>query len=273
MRATPTQPLRVALIGWGAIGQTVGRLLRQSADADRIELVAVGVQDRGRARRDFPAGVALIDDPDEMAAHRPNVVAEAAGRDSVEPWGRAALACGADLIVSSVSAFADQDRLAALRALADRTGTAIHIQPGAIAGVDALAAARLMGIDHVEHRIIKPPAAWAGTEAAETVDLDALAEPAVLFVGSASQTAAAYPKNANVAMTTALAGIGPDQTVVSLIADPGASNRHEISARGAFGHLDVKIANSPLPDNPKTSAMAALALVRAITHRAATIVV
>ena len=62
-------------------------------------------------------------------------------------------------------------------------------------------------------------------------------------------------------MTTALAGIGPDRTQVSLVADPSATtNRHEITARGRFGSLHVVIDNAPLPANPKSSAMAALGL-------------
>ena len=98
--------------------------------------------------------------------------------------------------------------------------------------------------------------------------------PTAFFSGDAAETATAFPKNANVAMTTALAGIGPAATRITLVADPGAgTNRHEIRARGGFGELDVTISNNPLPDNPKTSAMAALGLVRAIEQRVAPIAI
>ena len=74
--------------------------------------------------------------------------------------------------------------------------------------------------------------------------------------------------------TTALAGVGPDATRVVLVADPAAtSNRHELRASGAFGELDVRIDNAPLPDNPKSSAMAALALARSITNRSAAVAI
>ena len=70
------------------------------------------------------------------------------------------------------------------------------------------------------------------------------------------------------------AGIGPDRTEITLVADPSATtNRHEISARGGFGSLEVVIDNNPLPANPKSSAMAALGLVRAITNRATAIAI
>jgi aspartate dehydrogenase len=131
-----------------------------------------------------------------------------------------------------------------------------------------------MGIDSVEHRIVKPPGAWRDTPAEELCDLDRLEEPAVFFSASAREAADAFPKNANVAMTTALAGIGPDRTRISLVADPGAStNRHEIAAEGAFGTLSVVIANNPLPGNPKSSAMAALNLARSIRNRVSAIVI
>jgi len=77
-----------------------------------------------------------------------------------------------------------------------------------------------------------------------------------------------------VAMTSALAGVGPDQTRVALVADPEASiNRHEILAMGDFGELRVSISSHPLPGNPRTSAMAAHSLVRAIRNRASAIVI
>lgn len=259
-----TEPLRVGLIGWGAIGRTVAELLADQS----VEIVAVGVRRPDLARDDLPAGAQLVTAPDQLAGLDLDVVAEAAGRDSVDPWGHAALADGADLIVSSVSALADPSLLDSLRRSAADHGARLEIQTGALAGIDALAGARLLGIDEVEHRIVKPPPAWRGTPAERLCPLDDLTEPTVFFRDTAAATASAFPKNANVAMTTALAGIGPDETAIVLVADPAATtNRHEIRAAGAFGSLEVSIANNPLPANPKTSAMAALSLVRAIRNR------
>lgn len=264
MRPRGVNTLRIALIGWGAIGHTVGEKLADSP----VEIVAIGVRDKTRARRDIPAGTQIIDRPEQLVDLGLDVVAEAAGRESVGLWGRASLAAGTDFIVSSASAFADAALLEELRGIASTQNTQIHIQPGALAGVDALSAARRMGIDSVQHRIVKPPRAWAGTPAAEMCELDALDGPFAFFTANATETATAFPKNANVAMTTALAGIGPELTQITLVADPNATtNRHEISASGAFGDLEVNIANNPLPSNPKTSAMAALNLVRAIQNR------
>lgn len=265
-------PLRVVLVGWGAIGRTVGRLVTE-ADAG-VEIVGVAVRSRDEPREGLPPVARLIAEPDELASLAPDLVAEAAGRETVGPWGREALALGADVIVSSVSAFADAALLAELRRVAAQHDASIQIQPGALAGVDALAAARSFGLDRVEHRIVKPPGAWRGTPADQPGVLDDLAEPTVLLDATAAETADRFPKNANVAMTTALAGVGPDATRVVLVADPDATtNRHELRASGAFGELDVRIDNAALPDNPKSSAMAALGLARAITNRSTTLAI
>lgn len=258
-----SSPIRLVLVGWGAIGSTAAEMLASSP----IEIVAVGVRDVSQPRSGLPQGAVLLDRPEQLLEFRPDVVAEAAGRASVGPWGHAALDAGADFVVSSVSALADSSLLESLRGRAGAVERQLHIQPGALGGVDALAAARLMGIDAVTHTIVKPPKAWLNTPAEDLCDLESLTEPTCFFEANASQTASSFPKNANVAMTTALAGIGPDHTLISLTADPTAeTNRHMISASGAFGDLSVSISNNPLPGNPKTSAMAALNLVRSLTN-------
>lgn len=262
--------LRVALIGWGAIGRSVAKMLQDTP----VEIVAIAARDRQVERVGIPPSAHFITSVDELAATRPDVVAEAAGRGSVGPWGRAALRCGADFVVSSVSAFADPALLQELRDLALETDQQVHIQPGALGGVDALSAARLMGVETVEHRMVKPPAAWRDTPAEGLCALDTISEPTAFFSATATEAAMRFPKNANVAMTTALAGVGPNKTKITLVADPDAStNRHEISAHGAFGELFVTISNNPLPENPKTSAMAALNLVRAIQNRVSPIII
>ncbi|MCC5987566.1 MAG: aspartate dehydrogenase [Pararhodobacter sp.] len=256
---------RLVLIGLGAIGQAVARLLSERSAAARI--VAVGLRRPG-PRPGLPAGAQVITDPAELAASRADLVVEAAGRESVAPWARAALAAGTDFAVSSTSAFTDAALLDELTALARQTGARLLVPAGALGGVGALASAARMGLERVEHRIVKPPRAWAGTEAEALCDLAALTVPAAFFTGTASEAALRFPQNANVALITALAGLGPERTMISLIADPGAVvNRHVITASGAFGALKLEIASSPLPENPKSSSMTALSLVRLIENR------
>ncbi len=267
---TGRRPLRIVFVGWGAIARAAARHL---AD-DPIEIVAIATTDPSRARPDVPPAANLISTVEELAAVDADLVVEAAGREAVGPWATAALGRGIDVVVSSVSAVADAELLAELTRCASRTGARILIPPGALGGIDALAAASTLDIDRVEHRIVKPPGAWAGTPAENRCDLAALTEAHCFFRGTAAEAAAEFPKNANVAMTTALAGVGPEGTAIALIADPAATtNRHEIEATGAFGEMTVTMRNHPLPDNPRSSALVALGLVRTVRNRLGPIVI
>ncbi len=264
--------LRLAVVGWGAIARAAARLLRER-DAP-VEIAAVAVRDRARPRPDLPPETRRLTGPRDLGQVEADMVIEAAGRHTVVPWGRAALEAGLDFVVTSVSAFADAAVLDDLSELAVRNNARIHIPPGALGGLDALAAARVMGIDTVEHRIIKPPQAWLGTPAENRCDLDGLTRVEEFFRGTAIEAASQFPQNANAALTTGLAGTGPAATQVVLVADPDAGvNRHEIKASGKFGELSVALGNQPLDENPKSSAMTALSLVRCVENRLSPVVI
>ena len=113
-----------------------------------------------------------------------------------------------------------------------------------------------------------------GSPAEDRLDLDTLDQAATHFEGSARQAATLYPKNANVAAAVALAGAGFEATKVRLIADPGvAANIHEVKASGAFGSFTFHIEGRALPDNPRSSALAAMSVVAAIERQQSAIVI
>ena len=145
---------------------------------------------------------------------------------------------------------------------------------GAIGGVDWLAAARLAGLRQVTYRSRKPPLAWAGSAAEQQLDLGALTQAVTFFRGSAREAALQYPRNANVAATVALAGLGFEGTTVEMIADPLAGgNVHEIEAEGAGGLMNTRLVGLPDPHNPRTSLMTAYSVVRCILNETATVVI
>ncbi len=258
---------RIALVGYGTIAAVVARLLPSLAEG-RAEIVgALAKPGRAAEARGRLGGVEAVETLPDLLALRPDIVAECAGHGAVASHGPGVLAAGIDLMVVSTGALSDDALMASLRGAAGRAR--MLIAAGAVGGIDALAAMRLGGLDSVRYRSIKPPAAWRGTPAEQAVDLDRLAAPAVAYRGTAREAARLYPKNANVAATVALAGIGFERTTVEVVADPGAShNVHEVEAKGASGELNLRLVNLPSPENPKTSALTALSVVRALLNEA-----
>ncbi|MFN3971601.1 MAG: aspartate dehydrogenase [Gemmobacter sp.] len=261
--------LALVLVGWGAIGQAVAGMLAERRAP--VRLVGLGLRSGAAG---VPDGVSVLRDPAMLAGLAPALVVEAAGRDAVLPWGLAALAAGADYAPVSTSAFADDGVLEQLLAAARAAGRQVLIPPGALGGMDALAAAARGPMAFVRHEVVKPPAAWAGTGAEALCDLGGLVAARTFFTGTAREAAARFPQNANVAMIAALAGIGAEWTEVALVADPAAAgNLHRITAEGDFGRMVVEMQNRPLAANPKSSALTAWSLVRLIENRAGVLVI
>ena len=259
-------PLRVGFIGWGAINRRVASLLAER-QREKVSFVAVCLRDLAEAV-DLPGAAEVISEPSSLAELELDIVIEAAGRAAVAEWGEAALSNAGALAVASASAFCDDDLLELFLRTANEHGSQLLIPSGALAGIDAIAAASALSLEEVLHRIVKPPHAWSGTAAEALFDLAAITKAETFFRGPAREAASGFPQNANVAVISALAGIGLDKTLVELVADPFAKgNRHELIVRGEFGNLNISIENRPLASNPKSSDMAALSLVRLVENR------
>jgi aspartate dehydrogenase len=227
-----------------------------------------------RAGGKLAASRAVRTDLAGLLADEPDVVAECASHVAVREYGPAILATGCDLVVISIGSLSDDGVRTRLEQAAAKGGGRVVLPAGAIGGVDALAAARLSGLESVVYTGRKPPKAWRGTPAETLLDLDALKEPAVFFEGHARQAAQDYPFNANVAATLALAGIGFEKTQVRLIADPGVTrNVHEFAVRSACGDFTMKLEGRPSAANPKTSMMAGYSMARELLNRAGIVVI
>lgn len=270
------QPLRVAVIGLGAIGGRVLDVLG-AEPSKRCTVVAVLLRPQSATRRNTRhashAGL-FVDDLASLLARSPDIVVECAGHEAVDTLAAPILLRGIPLVLSSIGAMALPDREQRLRAAALEGHTQLILPAGAIAAIDWLAASRLAGLHSVVYRSRKPPSAWVGSAAEQACKLDELTQACRFFSGSAREAAIAYPKNANVAATVALAGIGFDETRVELIADPGAAgNCHEIEASGATGQLQMTTLGLPDPDNPRTSMTTAYSVARAVLQRSGSVVI
>lgn len=270
---TPT----VSLVGCGTIGQTVAEAFADGT----IGADLASVYDRNPEKR--RAAVAAF-----TTAERPTIVddgaalfdgvgliVEAAGQGAVAEMAVPALEAGCDVLLSSVGALADPDLRDRVVRTAEREGRVVHVPSGAIAGLDAVRTAALTGdLESVSLITTKPPAGLTGAPylVENNVDLDGLESAETVFEGAATEAATAFPSNVNVAMALSLAGIGPDETHVRIVADPDeANNVHHIEATGGMGEIETTVRNVPSPTNPKTSYLAAISVIERLRRMNATV--
>jgi aspartate dehydrogenase len=93
------------------------------------------------------------------------------------------------------------------------------------------------------------------------ISIEDIREPLRIFSGSAREAAVGFPANLNVAVALALAGIGPDRTVLEIWADPTLDrNTHSIEVVADSASFTMSIANIP-SENPKTGRITALSVI------------
>ena len=268
---------KVALIGYGAIARISLDKINEHDQNDDIKIVGVLVRENRekKTRASLDSSISVVTTIEDLIRLSPNVVAECAGQAAISEYGKSVLSSGVDLLVISTGALADDQLRNELTKICNKNGTRILVPSGAIAGLDGLNSLRIGGLTSVKYISTKPPLAWAGTPAEKEFDLSKIKERTVLFTGPAREAARLFPKNANLAATVALAGLGMEQTKIELVADPkvAPNNVGAISAEGQFGSLKVECRGLPAPDNPKTSATTALSLSEAILKETRSIVI
>ena len=265
----------VVLIGYGAIARMVLGELAPHGDRVRIAGVLVRRNRVAGTRAALEPGIPVITGARELGRLTADLVVECAGQGAVEDYGEAVLGAGLDFMVIGTGALADDEFRGRLVAVAERGSARLLLPAGAIAGIDGLCALRLGGLHAVRYTATKPPYAWKDTPADEEFDLDGMTTATVIFEGPANLAARRYPRNANLAATVALAGLGMDRTEIRLVADPAIApdNMGRIEARGTLGTLDVQCRGRPAADNPKTSAVTAYSIVHQILNRSAAMVI
>jgi aspartate dehydrogenase len=253
--------MHIAIIGNGAISGYVQRALAQRG----IPPVALILREGRTAGlgHDIAVRHTVTDLPETT-----ELLVDCAGHAGLAAHGPAALKRGIDVLTLSIGALADARLEQQLEQAATHGQAQLILASGAIGALDALRAARAGTLSQVRYIGRKPPQGWIGSPAAARLDLAHLKQAEVHFHGSARAAALAYPKNANVAAAVALASLGWDATEVTLIADPALTqNHHEIEAKGDFGDLRFSITGNSLPENPKSSALAAMSMISAILER------
>ncbi|GGC90982.1 aspartate dehydrogenase [Tersicoccus solisilvae] len=258
------RPLRVALLGHGAIGSVLAERLTAGA-VEGAELVAVITRSGGRGGA-TAAGVPVVGLDTGIAAA--DVVVECASVAAARELGPAVIAAGRTLLLASIGALNEPD---AARRLTTGPGRLL-LTTGAIGGLDVLTAHRQAGglrdvaITSTKRAtsLLQP---WM--DPAQRDALATAAAPVVAFEGTAADVIDLFPRSANVAVAVGLAVGDPGAVTVRMVADPDATRTtHRISAVSDAGRFHCTVENDPNPDNPASSALVPYAMLAALASLA-----
>lgn len=264
---------KVAVIGYGSIGkEIIASAKRQEIPNAKIVAVFDKQSQVINSVDNQNSEVHLFSEFDEFYNSQIysnlDVIIECASKDAVKEYGKKIIESKKDLIVLSVGAFSDKKYLVELQDLSNLNNTKILIPTGAIAGLDSIRTVKKY-LDSLSITTTKHPESLAGAPffKRSKIKLDDINSETVLFEGNASTAIELFPANVNVAVATALAGIGLEKTRVSIKADPLISvNKHEIVAKGSFGEIHIIVQNIPSPSNPKTSYLASLSAIECLRN-------
>jgi aspartate dehydrogenase len=246
--------LKIAIIGAGAIGQSI---IDHFAGNEKLAVALVhdlniSVLDEVnkkygvKVEADFEQFLAKIKEAEV------SLVVEAAGIKAVQSLSLSILNEGIDLALISTGIFGREDFALELKEVAEQNNCKIYLPSGAIAGLDGLRAAAVYPLESVVLTTTKSPKSL-GIEADERK---------LIFKGTAREAIEKWPKNLNVGVSLAMAGVGIDETQIKLFVDPSVEvNSHEIEVDGTFGHLFIAVESLPSKMNPKSSILASLSMI------------
>ncbi|MEM0096600.1 MAG: aspartate dehydrogenase [Candidatus Bathyarchaeia archaeon] len=258
-------PLGVGLIGCGSIGSVLAKAIDngQAGEArlamvfdknlKKAEDLAQKLKSKPKIARTFRE---LIECEDVK------LVVEAASQEAVRAYAVEVLRAGKDLMIMSAGALVDPKLASEISQAAKMNNRKVYVPSGAIAGLDGVKASAIGKIKRVVLTTRKPLEALKDNAYFREKFGEKVEESTVIYEGNAVEACKLFPANVNVAATLSLAGVGAEETIVRVIADPALKrNVHEIEVRGEFGELAVHVENVPSAENPKTSFLAALSAI------------
>ena len=256
---------KLALIGCGYLNEIVANALNAGM-LPEYELIAVLGRDYDRAR-DFADrhGCKACADIEELVALQADFTAEAASVKAVQEYGETVLQGGSNLVVLSIGAFADRDFYERVKNTAAANERRVYIASGAVGGFDVLRTAALMSPITASIGAQKAPASLRNTPLF-TEDLMDITVAQSVFHGTTKEGIALLPTKVNVAIATALASAGPEQTTMNISAVPGfKGDKYKIEIQGEEVSAELNIYS-------RTSAIAAWSVVRVLQNAVSPIV-
>lgn len=254
--------VRVGILGCGAIGSRIARSIRTECEglASVSALYDINPSKAVNLAKHLPYKNIVQNSYDQLLDHC-DLVVEAVNAPDTHALVRRALLAKKDILVMSVGKLLNGENILKL---AQKQNCHLLIPSGAIAGIDAIKAARLGKIQQITLTTRKPVYGFADNAYIQQkrINLSQINKETVLFEGNVKQAVDCFPQNINVAATIALASSAKDRLRIRITTSPEFKvNSHEIDVVGAFGRLVTKTENVVCPDNPKTSYLAVLSAI------------
>ena len=257
--------MRITIVGCGSIGSKLAMAADEMADVKRIYLTDMELSLAENLAAKLKKAI-VVEDVEEELYHC-DLVIEAASQDAARQILPTVVSRGVDIMIMSVGALVDDGFREMVQTKAKECEARIYIPSGAVCGTDGLRSSAIGDLKEVELITTKGPKSLSGVQTLieHGVDVNAIAEPTVIFSGTARDAVKQFPKNINVAATVSRLGVGFDRTKVSIVVDPNSkSNSHELRIKGEFGEMTCHTYNVPSPDNPKTSYLASMSAISAL---------
>lgn len=257
--------IKLALIGCGYLNEIVANALKDGY-LPEYELIGVLGKDSDRVKAFAERhGCKGCTDIDELLEMKPDFTAEAASVKAVQDYSEAILNAGSNLVVLSIGVFADREFYERIKNTAAQNKCRVYIASGAVGGFDVLRTAALMSPIIASIGAQKAPASLKNTSLF-TNELMDITAPQQVFSGTAKEAIALLPTKVNVAIATALASAGPENTAMIIKAVPGfKGDEYKIEIQGEEVRAELNIYS-------RTSAIAAWSVVEVLQNAVAPIV-
>jgi len=257
--------IKLALIGCGYLNEIVANALKVGY-LPEYELIAVLGRDYERAQEFAKRyGCKACGDIDELVAMKADFTAEAASVKAIREYGEKIINGGSNLVVLSIGALADLEFYERIRDIAAQNKRRVYIASGAVGGFDVLRTAALMSQITASIGAQKAPDSLRNTPLF-TEDLLDVTEPRQVFSGTTKEAIAILPTKVNVAIATALASAGPDNTAMNIKVVPGfKGDEYKIEVQGEEVRAELNIYS-------RTSAIAAWSVVEVLQNAVSPIV-
>ncbi len=201
----------------------------------------------------------------ELMALEPDFTAEAASVQAVREYSEEVLNNGSHLVVLSIGAFADAAFYEHITKAAIEGRRRVYIASGAVGGFDVLRTAALMSPITASISSQKAPQSLLHTPL-NREGLADITERELVFSGTTKEAIAILPTHVNVAVATALASAGPEQTQMKIEAVPGfQGDEYKIEIKGEEVRTELNIYS-------RTSQIAAWSVVAALKNAVSPIV-